>query len=133
LGDVTPNQVFKNQDNYNTVQRINLAKMKYNKQLGEKSKNKIKVGDKVRIQVKKDLFKKGYEITYSKKVYLVESRDDNVATLDDDSKHKLKYLSVVNQNSQDITTTRKDDAEKRIKTRQRLQREGLSTLDESVI
>jgi hypothetical protein len=57
LGDITPNQIFQNQDDYNTVQRINLAKMKYNKELGEKSK-KIKVGDKVRIQVKKDLFKK---------------------------------------------------------------------------
>jgi hypothetical protein len=28
-GDITPNQVFQNQEDYNTVQRINLAKMKY--------------------------------------------------------------------------------------------------------
>jgi hypothetical protein len=50
LGELSPNDVFKNKDDYDLVFKINLAKLKFNKDIEDKNaSNKLKVGDSVRV------------------------------------------------------------------------------------
>ncbi len=91
----------------------------------KKTINKFEVGSIVRIKLKKELFKKGYEITYSKKSYQIVSINSDKATLDDDSTHKLENLLLINNDTGEIITKNKDRIEKEIQVKRKLRREGI--------
>lgn len=124
LGNNAPIEVFKDKNVLQFVKQINWAKTKYNMSLRNKNINKIKVGDNVRKKIKKNLFKKGYEITFSKEVYKVEKIDGENAELDDGTIENVKNLMITN-NAIDIDTTEKDEDDLNAKVKRKLQREGL--------
>ncbi len=59
----------------------------------------FKVGDKVRLKLKKKVFAKGDSLSYSKEVYDIKEIDDGRYLLDDDGKYysanKLKKVSDI--------------------------------------
>ena len=59
LGNNAPIEVFKDKNVLQFVKQINWAKTKYNASLRNKVANKIKVGDNVRVKLKKNVFKNG--------------------------------------------------------------------------
>jgi hypothetical protein len=124
LGNITPNDVFKNKKDMKLVQRINLAKMAFNKNIDSK-KFKFNVGDKVRTQIKKGTFTKGYTITYSKEIYTINEINDSKATLDDGTIEKLKYLLLVPDGSDEIITNKKNDAERQERINNKLRKVGI--------
>jgi hypothetical protein len=95
LGDVTPSNVMNNTEDYRQVQMINLEKLKFNQSISKTLSQNIKVGDTVRIKLKKKLFQKGYEINYSPQIYTIVSIQNDTAVLNNNSKHKLINLMVV--------------------------------------
>ena len=108
-GEISPNDVFDNKKDYQIVQSINTAKIGFNNSV--KKISNIKVGDNVRIQIKKGTFTKGYKLTYSAKIYQVLKIENNEADLTDNKREKLKNLMVINGN--DMSTNKIDEAEKR--------------------
>ncbi len=84
LLDYSPEEVMKNLRIQNGILELNLQKMKFNKQLDEINQSKIKIGDEVRLKLKKRGFGKGYEQTYSTETYNVLGFDENNILVDDD-------------------------------------------------
>ena len=125
LNNIKPDDIIDNKDNYATINDINFAKMKFNKLAIKKSINNFKVGSYVRIKLKKELFKKGYEVTYSKNSYQIKSLNGDKATLDDDSTHKLENLLLINNDTGEILTKKKDRIEKELQLKRKLRREGI--------
>jgi hypothetical protein len=126
LGDISPYSVMQTIDNYRQVQTINLEKLNFNQSISKNLTQNIKVGDKVRIKLKKKTFQKGYELTYSPQVYQVISIENDVALLNNNSKHKLLNLIVVNADSTNIATDTNVSAINRANTtKRRLQKEGI--------
>jgi len=122
LGDISPNDVFENEKDYRLVQKINIEKIGYNNSL---NKVKPKVGDKVRVLVKKGTFTKGYKITYSSKVYVIEEIDGNEATLDSGDVVLLNKLQIVNELSSDIVNDKVEKADRDAVIKRKLAKEGL--------
>jgi hypothetical protein len=122
LGDISPNDVFENKKYYQLVQKINLEKIAFNNSL---NKIKPKVGDKVRVLVKKGTFTKGYKITYSSKVYVIEKIENGEAELDTGDIVKLNNLQIVNELSSDVVNDEVEKADKADVIKRRLAREGL--------
>ena len=125
LNNIKPDDIIDNKENYDTVNDINFAKMKFNKSVMKKSINNFKVGSYVRIKLKKELFKKGYEVTYSKKSYQIENINGDRAILDDGTTHKLENLLLINNDTGEIITKNKDRIEKEIQVKRKLRREGI--------
>lgn len=133
LGDISPNSVLSNIQHRRQVQTINLEKLKFNQSLSQTFSQNIKVGDSVRVKLKKKTFQKGYEITYSPQIYKIISIENDVALLDNNTRHKLINLIVVNPNS-DITNTSNLSAINRANTiKRRLQKEGIYNNEEDEI
>ena len=120
-GEISPNDVFNNKKDYQLVQSINTAKIGFNNSL--KKKTIIKIGDNVRIQIKKGLFDKGYKLTYSSKIYKVIAIENDEAILTDDKREKLKNLMVVN--GTDISTNKINEEDKIAVVERRMRREGI--------
>jgi hypothetical protein len=120
-GEISPNDVFDNKKDYQIVQSINTAKIGFNNSV--KKISNIKVGDNVRIQIKKGTFTKGYKLTYSAKIYQVLKIENNEADLTDNKREKLKNLMVVNGN--DVSTNEIDEAEKKAVVERRIRKEGI--------
>jgi len=123
LGDISPSNSFSG-ENYNLIKRINLEKLKHNKSIIKK--NKIKVGDNVREKLKKKLFDKGYEITYSKNVYNVVAVNGDKVELNDGRTKRMSDLIVVNPNNNIPNTDERDRLQMENKINRRLMREGLN-------
>lgn len=104
------------------MQKINIEKIGYNNSL---SKVKPKVGDKVRVLVKKGTFTKGYKVTYSSKVYVIEKIENGEAELDSGDVVKLNKLQIVNELSSDVVNDNLEKADKDAVVRRKLAREGL--------
>jgi len=64
-------------ENYLLVKNINREKILHNINVSKKIYAKIKIGDKVRIKLKKTLFDKGYETKYSNDVFEVINISNN--------------------------------------------------------
>ena len=125
LGDYSPNQVVENDKAYRLVNKINLAKMKYNNERTRKVTNSIKIGDVVRIKLKKKAFQKGYEITYSKETFEVREIDGDKALLTDGKKYKIEDLQIVTDIGNPIETTEKDADDRAAKINRRLKKSGI--------
>lgn len=125
LGDYSPHQVIDDDKAYNLVKKINLAKMKFNNERNRKVSHSIKVGNDVRIKLKKKTFQKGYDITYSKEIYTVREINGDKATLNNGEKYKIEDLQVVYEISNQIETTEKDEADKEARIQRRLKRAGI--------
>jgi hypothetical protein len=87
---------------------------------------KIKVGDFVRIKEQKGTFKKGYEVTYSNKIYVVKNIVGETCELDDGEKVRINNLQVVNTETIPIDNKKKTALENAIKSKARLRKEGLN-------
>jgi len=127
LADHTPTEVIENDKVYNLTKKINLAKMKYNNTVVRRASSSIKIGDNVRIKLKKKTFQKGYDITYSKEVYNVKEINANKATLNNGKKYNFDDLQVVKDSEMNapIETTEKDADDKEARIQRRLRKEGL--------
>lgn len=86
--------------------------------------HKIKAGDIVRIKEEKGTFTKGYEITYSKRVYTVESVRGGEATIEGKT-YPINKLMSVPIGSTDINMKSKDKADKANRIVRALRKEGL--------
>jgi hypothetical protein len=129
LNNIKPNMVTESKDNMLVVTSINVAKQEYNKSLYKKEKEKIKVGDSVRIKKSKNLFEKGYEITYSKEIYTVEKIENTSAILNNGNKYKISDLLIVPKNSLEYSNTEKEKVEKENKIEKKIKQVGLSEND----
>ena len=123
LGERTPNDILKNEDDYKLVQKINIQKIQFNNSL---NKVKPKVGEKVRTLVKKGNFTKGYKLSYSTKVYVIKKIDGNQAILDSGDIVSLKKLQIVNDLSNDVLNDKVEKADKDAIIKRKLTREGLT-------
>ena len=87
--------------------------------------DKLHVGDKVRIRIEKGTFAKGYSITYSKEVYVIEKIDGRDILLDDGNTYHIDSVQKVFEGATDINTKKQDKAEKDSKVKRKLRLEGL--------
>ena len=125
LGNIQPYDAFTG-ENKNLIQRINLEKLKHNKKVMKQQERKIKVGDFVREKIKKTIFEKGYEITYSKKIYNVVAIKNDKAELNDGRLVKINNLLVVNPNNkQPNINEEREEATQQRKINRRLNKEGI--------
>ena len=124
LANHTPASVLKDKKINSLIQKINLEKMKYNAKVTNKIISKIKVGDKVRVQIKKNLFNKGYEITFTKQIYTVESIDGEKALLDDGHKYNINKL-LLSKYIAKSQTFNKDADDLNARVKRKVRREGL--------
>jgi hypothetical protein len=63
----------------------------------DEPKDKLKIGDFVRIKLKKNIFNKGYEQTYSNKTYEIVDKIGHTYTLDDGTEKREFDLQMVKQ------------------------------------
>ena len=125
IGNIQPINAFVG-ENYDLIKRINLEKLKHNKSVMKKQQIKTKVGNYVREKIKKQLFDKGYEITYSKQIYNVVAINNDKAELNDGRFVKLINLIVVNPNNpQPNINDERDEAVAQSKLNRRLNKEGI--------
>jgi hypothetical protein len=87
--------------------------------------DKLHVGDKVRIKIEKGTFTKGYEITYSKEVYVIEKIVGTEVVLDDGKEYPLDRIQKVFEGSTDIKTTKRDKIEKVAMVKRKIAKEGI--------
>jgi hypothetical protein len=125
INDIPPTNAFTS-DNYLLIKNINREKMLHNINVSKKLYKKIDIGDSVRVRKKKTVFDKGYEVTYSTKIYQVVEIKNNKATLDDNKDYKLTDLLVVDALS-DTPTDNKErkQANQKATLKRRLNKEGL--------
>jgi hypothetical protein len=125
INNIAPVDAFKG-NNYLLIKSINREKMLHNMSVNNKQYLKIKVGDNVRIRIKKNIFNKGYEATYSDEVYKVISIKNNKATLNNDGTYKLTELLVVDKNAKSTPVNKeRNKAENDARLKRRLNKEGL--------
>ena len=123
-GDIKPNKIEGNEENEIKVSTINFKKQ-IESQANHKKRQTFKAGDKVRVLIKKGTFTKGYEITYSKEVYIVESVDHGKATLDDGQVHSFSQLQKIPEGTALIKKGKKEKADKASRVDRLMRREGL--------
>lgn len=124
-GNIKPNDIEDNEINETQVSTLN-----FNKQMESvkqnKKQEKFKVGDRVRVQIKKGTFTKGYEITYTKEVYMVESIEHSNATLNNGESYQFSQLQKVPDGTTVIIKKGiKEKADKASKIVRLLRKEGL--------
>jgi hypothetical protein len=125
INDIAPIDAFKG-DNYLLIKNINREKMLHNINISKKQYLKVKVGDNVRIQIKKNIFDKGYKTTYSDEIYKVVSIKNNRATIDNDETYKLTDLLVVDKNAKNQPANEDiNQANKNARLKRRMNKEGL--------
>lgn len=122
IGGLKPAEIEDNDENMQAVTEINNKKTLWNKRLSRK--NKINVGDSVRVQLQMKTFKKGYEINYSTEVYQVEKINSTSATLNNGDTVPIKLLQKVADDSDDIENPNEEN-EKKSKVTKVLKQEGL--------
>ncbi len=92
--------------------------------------NKLKVGDIVRTRLKKTVFDKGYERTWSKKTFIITSISGYNYVLDNGETKRESDLQKVNKedNDESVTQTEKDTSHAKFRRRQ--QRVDIGSVDE---
>lgn len=123
IEDIKPNEASSKKYKYE-IGTLNYEKGLHNQQVEGEVSNTIKVGDRVRIQRKKNLFDKGYEITYSKEIYEVIKTDKLKAKLSNGKTYKKTALMEVG-NSKELSKA-KEAVEKKTKQKRKLRKEGVS-------
>jgi hypothetical protein len=124
LNDIAPIHSTEPQ-NYKIIQQINLAKMKFNKSVSTKIKKAFNIGDYVRVKLKKKAFQKGYEVTYSRDIYQIESISGDRATLNDGQKVKFENLLRSSNNMIVEDNEEKNQLDKESRIKRKLHKEGL--------
>lgn len=119
LGNIQPTKAILNKD---FISKINFAKLQHNKEVDNKLGKAIKVGDYVRIKLKKTIFNKGYEITYSPDTFKVTALKGDKATLDDSQTVRVKDLQVIVQ-PDDAPVDKLLEAQQNAKVMRRVARE----------
>jgi hypothetical protein len=126
----TPKSVVDEEEKRKIIRRLNLEKMRFNNSLKKKNEKKFKIGDNVRVKIKKNLFAKGYEITYSKEIYSITDITNEIATLNTGKKENLDNLVLVFEN-ENYENTEKDEVEKEHKVGRKLK--ALDASSENII
>lgn len=112
------------------ISTLNFEKQTENNQKIKAKVDKLRVGDKVRIKIEKGTFTKGYEITYSKEIYVIEKVNSSTVSLDDGNDYPIDKVQKVFEGSTEVKTTKKDKAEAVSKTKRLIAKEGIdSTLN----
>jgi hypothetical protein len=124
LNNHSPNSIFKDETAFIDTLDINEAKRAYNNYLFNKTKIKFKIGDKVRIKIDKPTFSKGYNITYSKRIYTIINISGTIATLNNNDDYYFRDLQKINR-GEDVNMDDIEKAEKDDKIKRRMRREGL--------
>ena len=122
INDIKPKDADKNENKYE-IGAINYDKVIFNKKI-DGEKNNFKVGDNVRIQKPKTVFKKGYEITYSKETYKIKTVGNGMAKLDDGKRYKTDRLLKVNSVIKPLGNTLEKSNAKQ-KAKRKLNKEGI--------
>jgi hypothetical protein len=131
LGDIAPYSVMNSIEYYRQVQMINMEKLKFNQSINKTLSHNMKVGDTVRIKLKKKLFQKGYEVNYSPQTYRIASIENDVAVLDNNTRHKIINLLVVNPNSANqVRNTQLAEVSRANTIKRRLRKEGIYNEEE---
>ena len=79
----------------------------------------------MRILIKKGTFTKGYEITFSKEVYTIQSVLHSKATLDDGQVHSFSQLQKIPEGTTMIKGGKKEMADKASRVDRLMRREGI--------
>lgn len=126
IANIPPAEVEGNRENTLIVSNLNKDKQIANKKVAKKVYT-IKVNDKVRIMNEKTIFNKGYSITYSKDVFVVQSISGERATLNNDKIVPMDKLLKVPEGSVNIKNDKQEKLEKLEKAKRRLRKEGIDT------
>jgi hypothetical protein len=106
LGKMTPNEAEKNQTQTRDIH--------YAKVIGTEWKPKFKVGDRVRLLKKKEIFGKGYEIKYSIALYTIDKIDGINYVLDNGRRVRefmIQAASEKKKEEKEALEERKEEAE----------------------
>ena len=134
IQDIKPKDALKG-DNKVKIATLNYRKVGHNIEIDGKINN-IKKGDYVRVQIKKGTFQKGYEITYSTKIYNVISTSGLKATLDDGKDYKKTKLMQVDNNDSNKPSAQQTkivERENKIINEQRVQKQVTKELGDTTI
>jgi hypothetical protein len=108
---------------------IDISTLNYHKQTESqkvhKKEHPLKIGDNVRTLINKGTFTKGYEITYSKNVYIIERIEHSKATLNNGKTYPFSQLQKVPEGSIQLKVGKKEQAENLSKIARQLAKEGL--------
>jgi hypothetical protein len=107
------------------ISTLNFEKQIDNNQKIKAKVDKLHVGDKVRIKIEKGTFTKGYEITYSKEVYVIEKIVGTEVVLDDGKEYPLDRIQKVFEGATDIKATKRDKIEKVAMAKRKIAKEGI--------
>jgi hypothetical protein len=125
IENLKPNNIENNEENLLKISTLNFQKQMRNSNLDKKNKRKIKAGDNVRIKTEKGTFAKGYEITFSSKVYTVDNVDGTIAYISG-VKYPFNKLMVVPDGTESIDTTEIDNKKKENKAKRAFNKSGLN-------
>jgi hypothetical protein len=123
--DYTPNSIEKDENKLIKVSTLNAEKQISNNKIIRKKIDNIKVGDSVRIKIKKGTFDKGYEITFSKEVYKVEEINGLKIKLNNSREYLLTNVMKVPKSSLSLENKEKSGLDKASRIKRKLQREGI--------
>jgi hypothetical protein len=123
IKQIAPDDVME-KENHDVVSNLNFWKAVKNNEVIDK-KQKLNIGDYVRLQINKNNLTKGYTHTYSKKVYQVEEINGSNVKLNTDKVVNQNDLLVVPEGSQSIRGDKQEKANKKARARRKLILEGL--------
>jgi hypothetical protein len=120
-----PNNIEGDKENEIVVSTLNFKKQIESHKI-QQNQTTFKVGDLVRIQIQRGTFTKGYEITYTKEIYTVETIKNSEATLNNKKTYKFTQLQKIPEGSTDtIKSGKKETSDKKAKIDRLLRKEGL--------
>jgi hypothetical protein len=127
LLDYTPNEVLGDLTIRNKIQKMNFEKIKFNNELVAENQSKLSIGDEVRLKLKKKIFQKGYEQTYSTQTYPIVGFDgNNVIIKDDERKRNIPFHDVKQSFAKSVDSNKdKKTLDNLARSRARLAREGI--------
>jgi hypothetical protein len=122
--DLKPNEVADGAQNQVEIATLNIDKQIRNNRIRNNTKHHIDKGDTVRIRQEKGTFAKGYEITFSKDVYVVDDVKGDIAIIEG-IRYPLHKLMIVPEDSAMVDMTMKQQVDRSAKIKRKVRKEGI--------
>jgi hypothetical protein len=127
INGIKPNEATE-KENLLTISTLNFDKQIMNNEKIQAKTNKLFIGDKVRLKIEKGTFAKGYEITYSKEVYVIASIKGKSILLDNGDTVSINDIQKVFEGATEVQMNKKDKAEKVAVVKRKMAKEGMESV-----
>jgi hypothetical protein len=125
IKNIKPNEATE-KENLLKISTLNFDKQIMNNEKVKAKTDKLFIGDKVRLKIEKGTFTKGYEITYSKEVFVIASIKGKSIVLDNGDTVSINDIQKVFEGATEVKTNKKDKAEKVAVVKRKMAKEGLN-------